>query len=128
MRFDAAQKIRAALHDGDFEFGREVLLQEWNVFLVELLLQRFRCGGDYDAAAAANCGEQVGERFAGAGAGFDDGVMFFGESVVDGFGHFELRGAMLVAADHAAFEQAAGAEDVLHRGCGAGAVAGGGRR
>jgi len=34
---------------------------------------------------------------------------------VNGFRHFELRGAMLVAADHAAFEQAAGAEDVLHR-------------
>jgi hypothetical protein len=27
-----------------------------------------------------------------------------------------LRGAMFVAADHAAFEQAAGAEDVLHGG------------
>ncbi|HEY3595290.1 MAG TPA: hypothetical protein VGL13_15495 [Polyangiaceae bacterium] len=116
VRFDAAQEIRAALHHSDFEFGREMFLQEGDVFLVELLLQGFCCGGDHDAAAAANRGEQVGERFAGAGAGFDDGVMFFGEGVVDGFGHFELRGAMFVAADHAAFEQAAGAEDVLHGG------------
>ena len=114
MRFDAAEKIRAALHYGDFEFGREMLLQKRDVFLVELLLERFRGGGDHDAAAAANRGEQVGERFAGAGAGFDDRVMLFGEGVVDGFGHFELRGAMFIAADHAAFEQAAGAEDIVH--------------
>jgi hypothetical protein len=115
MRFDAAKKIRAALHHGNFEFGREVFLQERNVFLVELLLQRFCGRGNYDAAAAANRGKQVGERLAGSGPGLDDGVMLFGEGVVDSFGHFELRGAMFVAADHAPFEQAAGTEDVLHR-------------
>ena len=39
MRFDAAEKIRAALHHRDFEFRREMLLQKRNVFLIQLLLQ-----------------------------------------------------------------------------------------
>ena len=69
-----------------------MFLQERNVFLVELLLQRFCRGGNDHAAAAANRGNQIGERFAGSGAGFDDGVMMLFESVVDDLGHFELAG------------------------------------
>ena len=53
-----AQEIGAAFHHRDFQFRSEVLLQERDVFLKELFLKRFRGGGDHDAAAAADCGEQ----------------------------------------------------------------------
>ena len=39
-------------------------------------------------------GDQTGEGF--AGAGFDDEVFTVGESGLDGLGHFELAGAVLV--------------------------------
>ena len=41
-------------------------------------------------------GQQVGESFAGAGAGFDDEVAALGEGMLDGFGHFVLAGAVFV--------------------------------
>jgi hypothetical protein len=91
-----------------------MFLQEWNIFLVKLLLQRLGgCRNNY-AASAANCGDQVGERLARTGAGFHDGVVMLFECVVYHFGHFQLTGTMLVTADHAAFEKAARSEYVMH--------------
>jgi hypothetical protein len=59
MKFLAAEKIPAALHDGGAEIGREMAAKEGNVFLKELFLKRLGGGGDNDAAAAANSGNQV---------------------------------------------------------------------
>lgn len=82
--------------------------------MVELLLQGLGGGGNDDTATAADGGDQVGQGFAGAGSGFHHGVMMLFEGVVHHFGHFQLAGAMLVAADHATLEEAAGAEDIVH--------------
>ena len=54
MNFLAAEEVRAALHEGNLQIGREVFLQEGNVFLEELLLQGLRRRGDNHATAAAN--------------------------------------------------------------------------
>ena len=93
-----------------------MLLQKRDVFLVELLLQGFGGGGNDHAAAAADRGNQVGQRFARSRAGFDDGVVMLFEGIVNHFGHFQLTGAMLVAANHAAFQQTTGPENVAHGG------------
>ena len=114
MHFGEAQEIGAALHDRNFPFGSKVLLQERDVFLVELFLQGLGGGGDDDAAAAADGGKKIGEGFAGAGARFQDGVVVILEGVVDGLGHLQLGRAVLVATDHAFIEEAAGTEDVAH--------------
>ncbi len=52
-----------------------MLLQERNVLLVELFLQRFRRGGNHHAPSAANRRQQIRQRLARARAGFHDGVM-----------------------------------------------------
>ncbi len=65
----------------------------------ELLLEVFGAGGDDDAllvlAGAAEGWEEIGEGFAGAGAGFDDEVAVVGEGLLDLFGHEVLAGAVL---------------------------------
>ena len=73
-----------------------MLLQERNVLEEELLLQVLGAGGDDDALAGEDGGDEIGERFAGAGAGFDDQVLAIRERGFDGFRHFELAGAVLV--------------------------------
>ncbi len=87
VQLGAAKEIGAALHDRDLELGSEVLLEEGDVFLVELFLEGLGGRGNNDAAAAANGGQEVGEGFAGTGAGFDDGVMMILEGVINGLGH-----------------------------------------
>ena len=93
-----------------------MLLQKGHIFLVELLLQGFGGGGNDHAASAANRGNQVGQRFARSGARFHDRVMMLFEGLVNDLGHFQLARAMFVAADHAAFEQATGAKNIVHGG------------
>src|SRR5664280_3656500 len=72
-----AEIVAATLHVADAQLA-EVLLQEGNVFEEELLLQGLGAGGDDDALAGTNDGQQVCQRLAGAGAGFDDQVPSFG--------------------------------------------------
>ena len=73
----AAEIVGAALHVADLEVILQDGLKEGDVLEVELLLQVFGAGGDDDALSCAPAGEaqgrqEVGEGFAGAGAGFDD--------------------------------------------------------
>lgn len=119
--FVAAEKIVAALHESDVEFGGEMFFEEGDVFVEELLLEGFGGGGNDDALAGADGGDEIAEGFAGASAGFDDGVAAFGEGVFDDFGHFDLGAAVFVAGVGFG-EGAAGAED----GGDGGAVFGGG--
>jgi hypothetical protein len=95
-----------------------MFLQKWDVFLVELFLQGFGGGGNDHAAAAANRGNQVSQRFPGSGTGFHYSMVMFYERIVHRFGHFQLPGTMLVAANHAAFEQTAGSKNIAHGGTG----------
>ena len=92
----AAGVVVAALHVADLQGPREMLLQERDVLEEELLLQVLGAGGDHDALAGEQRGDQVGERLAGAGAGLDDQVALIGERRFHGLRHFHLAGAELV--------------------------------
>ena len=93
----------------------ERLLQERNVFVEELLLQIFCAGGDDDALARANHRHQIGQRFAGAGAGFDDQVALFFERLLDGLRHLQLSATKFVSGMRAR-QHAAGREELVQRG------------
>ena len=92
-----------------------MLLQERDVLEEELFLEVLGAGGDDDALAGEDGGDQIGERLAGAGAGFDDEVALVGEGGFDGFGHFELAGAELVIRVPLRKRAAAG-EELAHGG------------
>ena len=76
--------------------AREVLLEEGDVLEEELLLEVLGAGGDDDALAGEQRGHQVGQRLAGAGAGFHDEVALVGERRFHGLGHLHLAGPELV--------------------------------
>ena len=74
-----------------------MLFQERNVFEEELFLQIFGAGGNDDALAGKNRGNQIRQRLAGAGAGFDDQVLLFGQSGFHRFRHLQLAVAKFVS-------------------------------
>ena len=94
----AAEVVGAAFHVADAE-GADEVFEEGNVLEEELFLEVFGAGGDDDAllffAGEAEGWEEVGEGFAGAGAGFDDEVAVVVEGGLDGSGHLILAGADL---------------------------------
>ncbi len=118
----AAEIILPALHVADLEAGsarrrtvaEERVLEERHVFEEELLLQVLGAGGDDDALAALDDGQQVGEGFAGAGSGLDDEVALFVDGLFDGAGHGELSLAEFVGG-MALREHASGAEKLVER-------------
>ena len=65
-----AQIVRPALHVGGGERHAERLLQHRQVLEVDLLLQVLGAGGHQHALAAEDGGDEIGERLAGASAGF----------------------------------------------------------
>ena len=93
-----ADVVGAAFHVADAE-GAEEGFEEGDVLEEELFLEVFGAGGDDDAllvlAGAAEGWEEVGEGFAGAGAGFDDEMAAVGEGLLDLLGHEVLAGAVL---------------------------------
>ena len=93
--FLAAGVVGAAFHVAGFQCP-EVALEERDVLEEELLLEIFRAGGDDDALAGEDRGDEIGERLAGSRAGFDDQVAFIAKRGFDGFGHFELAGAEFI--------------------------------
>ena len=92
----AAGVVGPALHVADAKLVGEVLLQERDVFEEQLLLKVFGAGGDHDPLAGEDSGDEIGERFPGAGAGFDQQVLAFVDGRFNGFGHLQLAGAELV--------------------------------
>ena len=110
--------MRAAFHVADLQRAEEGF-EEGDVLEEELLLQVFGAGGDDDAllalAGEAECGQEVGEGFAGAGAGFDDEVAFFFEGGFDGAGHLVLAAAVLEG-EGGLGEDAAGGEEIVKGG------------
>src|SRR6266849_5076595 len=91
-----------------------MLLQKWDVFLVELLLQGLCCRGDDHATPAADRRQQIGQGLPRPGSRFDDDVMARFKRVLHQLRHLELRAAVLVATDHASFQESARPEDFLH--------------
>ena len=113
-----ADVVGAALHVADAQ-GAEEGFEEGDVLEEELFLEVFGAGGDDDAllvlAGAAEGWEEVGEGFAGAGAGFDDEVAVVGEGLLDLLGHEVLAGTVLEGEGRVG-EDAAGVEEVMERG------------
>ena len=110
----AAKIIGAALHVADAKLSEEGF-KERNVAEEELILECFGSGGDDYALAGAECGQKIGERFASAGACFDDEMPALCECAFDGFGHFELAGAVLEG-ERRASEDSPGREKLMQRG------------
>ncbi len=113
VEFLAAKIIAAALHVADAQLA-QMLLEERNVLEEELLLQRLGAGRDDDALARANHRQQIRQRLAGAGAGFDDQVAALFERLLHGFGHLQLPAAKLVGRMRAR-QQASGTEELVER-------------
>ena len=67
-----AQIVGAALHVGRGERHAERVAQRRDVLEVDLLLEVLGAGGDQHALAAEDRGDEIGERLAGAGAGFGE--------------------------------------------------------
>ena len=121
----AAEVVGAALHVADAELAEQGF-EEGNVAEVELILEGLGSGGDDDALAGAQGGQQVGQGLAGSGAGLDDEVAAFREGALDGLGHLELAGAVLVGQGRARKDAARG-EELMEGGQGAGCGGGGHR-
>ena len=110
----AAEVVGAALHIADAQLAEEGF-EEGNIAKVELILEGLGSGGDDDALAGAQGGQQVGEGFAGAGARLDDEMAALGKGLLDGLGHLELAGTVFVG-ERRAGENAAGREELVERG------------
>ena len=67
-----------------------MLLDERHILLEELLLEGFGGSRDDHAPAAAQRGDQVGERLAGTGAGLDNRVAPLAEGFLHRAAHFQL--------------------------------------
>ena len=65
-----AEIVPAALHVGRGESDAERFAQNRQVLEIDLFLKVLRAGGNQDALPAEDGGNEVGERLAGAGAGF----------------------------------------------------------
>ncbi len=91
----AAEVVGATLHVADAQLAEEGF-EERDVAEEELILEGLGAGGDDDALAGAEGGEQIGEGFARAGTGFDDEMAALGEGALDSFSHFVLAGADFV--------------------------------
>ena len=90
MHFVPAEKIVSPLHQRHFQFRRKMFLQEGNVLVEELLLERFRGRGNHHAPPAAYCRQKIRERFPGSSARFDQRMLVLGKSFLDNFRHLEL--------------------------------------
>jgi len=92
--------VVATLHDRRAKWFRQNVVQKRNVFVDQLLLEILRAGRDDYARAAAtrrrDCGHQISERLAGAGAGFNDQMMFLLKRAQHRLSHFDLAGPVLV--------------------------------
>jgi hypothetical protein len=107
----AAEVVGAAFHVADAQVAQE-RFEKGQVAEKELILQGFGAGGDDDPVAGAEGGKEVGEGFAGAGAGFDDQVALLCKGALDGLGHLELAGAVFVGQGGFGEDAAGGEEGV----------------
>src|ERR1043166_709803 len=91
-----------------------MLFQKWDVFLVELLLQRLGRCRNHHSSSATNRRLQVRQRFPRSSARFHNHMMARLKRFMNHFRHFQLRRAMLVSADHRPFQQTAWPEHFRH--------------
>src|SRR6516165_6286001 len=91
-----AQVVGAALHIADTQLA-EMRLQERQVLMKELLLQRLGAGGDDDPLSGADHRQQVGECLAGSSPCLDDQVTLVLKCLLDSLGHLQLPASKLVS-------------------------------
>ncbi len=96
-----AEVVPQALHRRRVHRVAQVRLEEWEVPLHDLVLQRASAGRDDDLLPAQQRRHQIGERLAGARAGFDQEHAAMLERVLHGVRHRALTGAMFVAREGA---------------------------
>ncbi|MNQ96854.1 hypothetical protein D3C85_1124750 [compost metagenome] len=107
-----ADVVRAALEQGDGNGRLQRGAHGGDIAQEQLILQVLRAGG-YDGLAAPHQGRyQIGEGLACARARLGDQGRLAVDGAGDGFRHFRLRTARLVAA-HGRTERAAGAKQAL---------------
>ena len=90
-----AQVVRAPFHAGRGERDAERRRAARDVLEEDLFLQVLGAGGNQHALAAQNGGDEIGERLAGAGAGFDEQDAAGLEGAATAPRHFDLAGARL---------------------------------
>ena len=90
------------------------MLEKRHVFVEELFLQILGTRGDDDALAGADHGQQIGESFAGTGAGFKDQVPLFRERLFDGLRHLQLAAPEFVGG-MSLREHAPGGKEIVER-------------
>ncbi len=110
----AAHVVGPALEHGPPE-AAEVLVEERQVLLAELVLQRLGGGGHHDAGSRLDGGDQVPKRLARAGARLDHQVSPRFERGRHGFGHLALPVAHLAAAGQLGHQGGQGGGGVGHR-------------
>ena len=81
------QIIGAALEQGRSKARAKHLAHARQVAMEQLILQRLGAGGNDHALARHQCGNKIGERLAGAGAGFDDEHLSIGNCFLDRRSH-----------------------------------------
>ena len=96
VHFLPAKIVGAPFHERNAERALKMLLEKWDVLKEELFLQILGAGGDHHPPLRQNRRDEIGQRFSGASACFDDEVTFVGEGGLYGFGHLQLAGAELV--------------------------------
>ena len=85
----------------------------------KLVLKGLGAGGDDNSLTGSQGREEIGECLAGTGAGLDDEVTALLEGTLDGFGHLQLAGAVLVGEGRFG-QQAARREELMEGGQGSG--------
>ena len=88
-----AHVIGAALEQGDGSGHIECVAYRWQVAAEQLVLQVFGAGGNDHLATVQQRRRQVGQGFAGAGAGFGDQYAVGFDGVLDGARQRQLLGA-----------------------------------
>ena len=92
----AAEVVAAPLEDGDVQGGGQAQsrLDQWEVLLGQLVLQRLGRGGHDHFLAAERGGDEIGQRLARPRTGLDDQVGVGHERFGDGPAHLLLLGAV----------------------------------
>ena len=88
-----ADEVGATLEQRHGDRRSECLAHRRKVACKELILERLGAGGDDDFAACQQCGHEVGEGLAGAGASLDDEHFLLLDGLRDCLCHLNLLAA-----------------------------------
>ncbi len=93
----AAEIVAPTFEQGCRKLASGYLAQQWNIFLKDLLLERFGGGGDDHRFAHGQQGQQIGEGFTGPGWGFNNQRFFCLHRFYYLLGHAALYGTGFIS-------------------------------